>query len=185
MLHQPAFIPFHSLRSFRSSFTQSLSQPHSSIPVWQPGYCHLTFFRLAGRFLSHILRYSDRQARKSYSRNPSDHPGKLLKPPHFLLATGVWYLYAHLLPVGHKRKPRRAVSVSHIIYPALSLLFLDSYPSSIYSPAIHCLFFKGIAVSFILPHAALIIHVLPSIQKPHPHSCIWSLHIYCLRSDYF
>ena len=30
MLHQPAFIPFHSLRSFRSSFTQSLSQPHSS-----------------------------------------------------------------------------------------------------------------------------------------------------------
>jgi len=31
MLHQPAFIPFHSLRSFRSSFTQSLSQPHSSI----------------------------------------------------------------------------------------------------------------------------------------------------------
>ena len=64
MLHQPAFIAFHSLRSFRSSFTQSLSQPHSSIPVWQPGYCHRTFFRLAGRFLSHILCYSDWQARK-------------------------------------------------------------------------------------------------------------------------
>ena len=67
MLHQPAFIAFHSLRSFRSSFTQSLSQPHSSIPVWQPGYCPHTFFRLAGRFLSHILRYSDRQVRKPIS----------------------------------------------------------------------------------------------------------------------
>jgi hypothetical protein len=67
MLHQPAFIPFHSLRSFRSSFTQSLSQPHSSTPVWQPGYCQRTFFRLAGRFLSHIPRHSVRQSRKTTS----------------------------------------------------------------------------------------------------------------------
>jgi hypothetical protein len=41
--------------------------PHSSIPVWQPGYCPRTFFRLAGRFLSHIPCYSDRQARKPTS----------------------------------------------------------------------------------------------------------------------
>jgi hypothetical protein len=67
MLHQLAFISFHSLRSFRSSFTLSLSQPHRSTPVWQPGYCHRTSFRLAGRFLSHIPPYSDRQARKPTS----------------------------------------------------------------------------------------------------------------------
>ena len=33
---------------------QSLSQTHISILVWQPGYCHRTFFRLAGRFLTHV-----------------------------------------------------------------------------------------------------------------------------------
>jgi len=32
-----------------------------------------------------------------------------------------------------------------------------------------CLFFKGIAVSFILPHAAPKLHIYPSYQKPHPH----------------
>ena len=43
------------------------------------------------------------------------------------------------------------------------------HPSSIYSPAIHCLIFIGVAGSFILPHAALILHFLSSIQEPHLH----------------
>jgi len=43
---------------------------------------------------------------KPSQSNPSGHPAKLLNPPHFLLATGVRYLCAHLLPVGHKRKPQ-------------------------------------------------------------------------------
>jgi hypothetical protein len=51
MLHQPAFISFHSLRSFRSSFTQSLSQPHSSILNGYMHSCQLTFW--LGRSLAH------------------------------------------------------------------------------------------------------------------------------------
>jgi hypothetical protein len=64
MLHQPAFKDAFTASSSIVIIVQSLSQTHSSTPVWQPGYCHRTFFRLAGRFLSHMLRHSDRQARK-------------------------------------------------------------------------------------------------------------------------
>ena len=63
---QPSF-HFISLQYASSFLIPRLSQPHSSIPVWQPGYCHCTFFRLAGRFLSHIPCYSDRQARKPHT----------------------------------------------------------------------------------------------------------------------
>ena len=61
---QPSF-HFISLQYASSFLIPRLSQPHSSIPVWQPGYCSRTFFRLAGRFLFHIPCYSDRQARKT------------------------------------------------------------------------------------------------------------------------
>jgi len=64
MLHQPSFKVAFTASSSIVVIVQSLSQPHSSTPVWQPGYCPRTFFRLAGRFLSHIPRYSVRQARK-------------------------------------------------------------------------------------------------------------------------
>ena len=47
-----------------SSLIQSLSQPHSSIPVWQPGYCHSHLFSARRTLPSHIPCYSDRQARK-------------------------------------------------------------------------------------------------------------------------
>lgn len=67
MLHQPAFKDAFTASSSIVVIVQSLSQPHSSLPVWQPGYCPRTFFRLAGRFLTHIPRYSDRQARKPYT----------------------------------------------------------------------------------------------------------------------
>jgi hypothetical protein len=46
----------------------------------------------------------------------------------------------------------------------LLLAFLLCFPGSIYSPAIHCLFFTGIAASFmlpcppLLPHYSLLIH---------------------------
>ena len=84
-------------------------------------------------------------------RNQSVHPGKLLKPPHFPVdvyfksfrttsTSGIFYA---LSPSGWslQRKPQRAVKVSYTIFPVFSLLFPDCCPSSIYSPAILCLFF--------------------------------------------
>jgi hypothetical protein len=50
-----------------------------------------------------------------------------------------------------------------------SIYFYRFSPGSIYSPAMYCLLLKGIAVSFILPHAAPKLHVYPSYQKPHLH----------------
>jgi hypothetical protein len=92
-------------------------------------------------------------------RNPSIHPGKLLKPPHFLLATGVRYLYAHLLPVGHKRKPQ-ACGIGQFYHLSTFILIIPSLlPRQYLFTGNVFLIFKGIAVSFILPHAALFRHI--------------------------
>ena len=86
-------------------------------------------------------------------RNPSVHPGKLLRPPHFLLATGVRYLCAHLLPVGHKRKPQ-ACGIGQLYHLFnFSIIILTLLPKQYLFTGNEFLIFKGIAASFILPHA--------------------------------
>ena len=91
--------------------------------------------------------------------NPSVHPGKLLKPPHFLLATGVRYLCAHLLPVGHKRKPQ-ACGIGQFYHLSTFILMIPSLlPWQYLFTGNVFLIFKGIAASFILPHATLFRHI--------------------------
>jgi len=96
---------------------------------------------------------------KPPQRNPSVHPGKLLKPPHFLLATGVRYLCAHLLPVGHKRKPQ-ACGIGQFYHLSTFIIIIPSLLPKQYLFTGNVFFiFKGIAGSFILPHAALFCHI--------------------------
>jgi hypothetical protein len=83
MLHQPAFKDAFTASSSIVIIVQSLSQTHSSTPVWQPGYCHPPFFGSPDASLHTSLVTATVKHENPSQRNPSDHPGKLLKPPHF------------------------------------------------------------------------------------------------------